>query len=59
MDLSSHKTGLFDGEAVPLSDVADTRIEESVTAFRDFVAPHGIDAYLIDLTLPTPGTVCR
>jgi hypothetical protein len=33
VDLSSHKTnppGVFDGEAVPLSDVADTRIAESV-----------------------------
>jgi hypothetical protein len=33
VDLSSHNTnppGVFDGEAVPLSDVADTRIAESV-----------------------------
>jgi hypothetical protein len=36
VDLSSHNTnppGVFDGEAVPLSDVADTRIEESVALF--------------------------
>ena len=44
VDLSSHNTnphGVFDGEAVPLSDVADTRIEESVAALREFVAEHG------------------
>ena len=44
MDLSSHNanpTGVFDGEPVPLSDVADTRIEESVAALRRFVAEHG------------------
>ena len=44
MDLSSHNTnppGVFDGEAVPLSDVAETRIEESVAALREFVAEHG------------------
>ena len=44
MDLSSHNTnppGVFDGEAVLLSDVADTRIEESVAAIREFVAEHG------------------
>ena len=41
MDLSSHNAnplGVFDGEAVPLSDVVDTRIEESVAAIREFVA---------------------
>jgi len=44
VDLSSHNAnppGVFDGEAVPLSDVADTRIEESVAAIREFVAEHG------------------
>jgi hypothetical protein len=44
VDLSSHNAnppGVFDGEAVPLSDVADTRIEESVAALRAFVAEHG------------------
>ena len=44
MDLSSHNAnppGVFDGEPVPLSDVADTRIAESVAAFRRFVAEHG------------------
>jgi hypothetical protein len=43
VDLSSHSTnppGVFDGEAVPLSDVADTRIAESVAALRKFVAEH-------------------
>jgi len=41
VDLSSHNTnplGVFDGEEVPLSDVADTRIAESVAALRTFVA---------------------
>jgi hypothetical protein len=50
VDLSSHNTnppGEFDGEVVPLSDVADTRIDESVAALREFVAEHG--------TLPTRG----
>jgi hypothetical protein len=35
VDLSSHSTNppvVFDGEAVPLSDVGDTRIEDSVAA---------------------------
>jgi len=44
VDLSSHNAnppGVFDGEAIPLSDVADTRIEESVAALREFVAEHG------------------
>ena len=44
VDLSSHNAnppGVFDGEAVPLSDVADTRIEESLAALREFVAEHG------------------
>jgi len=44
VDLSSHNTnplGVFDGEEVPLSDVADTRIAESVAALRTFVAEYG------------------
>ena len=44
MDLSSNNTnppGLFDGEAVPISGVADTRIAEAVAALRRFVAEHG------------------
>jgi hypothetical protein len=44
VDLSSHNTnppGVFDGQAVPLSDVSDTRIAESVAALRRFVAQHG------------------
>ena len=51
VDLSSHNTnppGVFDGEAVPLSDLADTRIEESVAAIREFVAERG--------SLPTAAT---
>ena len=41
MDLSSHNAnppGVFDGAAVPLSDMADTRIAESVAAIRRLVA---------------------
>jgi hypothetical protein len=44
VDLSSHTAnppGVFDGESVPLSNAADTRIEESVAAIREFVAEHG------------------
>src|SRR5712691_8739276 len=44
VDLSSHNAnppGVFDGEPVPLSNVADTRIAESVAALRRFVAEHG------------------
>ncbi len=44
MDLSSHNTnppGVFDGEAIPLSDVADTGNEASIAAVREFVAEHG------------------
>ena len=44
VDLSSHNAnppGVFDGEQVPLSDVADTRIAESVASLRRFVAAHG------------------
>ena len=44
MDLSSHNTnppGVFDGEAVPLSDVADARLEEAVAALQQFVEDQG------------------
>jgi hypothetical protein len=44
VDLSSHNAnppGVFDGEPIPLSEVADTRIAESVAALRRFVAEHG------------------
>src|SRR5260370_31988815 len=44
VDLSSHNAnppGVFDGEAVPLPDMADTRIAEAVAALRRFVAEHG------------------
>ncbi len=44
VDLSSHNAnppGVFDGESIPLSDVADARIAESVEALRRFVAEHG------------------
>src|SRR5258708_3497075 len=44
VDLSSHNAnppGVFEGEQVPLPNVADTRIAESVAAFRRFVAEHG------------------
>jgi hypothetical protein len=44
VDLSSHNANppaVFDGETVPLSEVTDTRIEESVAAIREFVADHG------------------
>ena len=44
MDLGSHNAnppGVFDGEAVPLFDVADTRFHEYVAALREFVAEHG------------------
>src|SRR5712691_13506123 len=44
VDLSSHNAnppGVFAGEPVPLSNVADTRIAESVAALRRFVAEHG------------------
>jgi len=39
VDLSSHNTnprGVFDGEAVPISDVADSRLEDAVAAIREF-----------------------
>ena len=38
--ISSHNTnppGVFDGEAVPISDAADARLEEAVAALREFV----------------------
>jgi len=44
VDPSSHNAnppGIFEGEAVLLSDVADTRIEESDAVLREFVAAHG------------------
>ncbi len=44
VDLSSHNAnppGVFDGEAVPMPDMADTRIAEAVAALRRFVAEHG------------------
>jgi hypothetical protein len=49
VDPGSHNanpTDVFDGEPVPPSDVADTRITDSVAALRRFVAEHG--------PLPTP-----
>jgi len=45
VDLSSHNTnppGVFDGEAVPISDVADARLEEAVAALREFVDQRGL-----------------
>ena len=42
--LSSHNAnppGVFDGEAVPPFDMAETRIAESVAALGRFVAEHG------------------
>jgi hypothetical protein len=44
VDLSSHNAnppGVFDGDAIPLSDVADTGIAASIAALREFVAEHG------------------
>jgi hypothetical protein len=44
VDLSSHNTnppGVFDGEAVPISDVAYDRLEEAVAALRGFVHEQG------------------
>jgi hypothetical protein len=40
VDLSSHNAnppGVFDGDAVPISDVADARLVEAIAALRDFV----------------------
>jgi HNH endonuclease len=44
VDLSSHNTnppGVFDGQAISLSDVADTGVEASIAPLREFVAEHG------------------
>jgi hypothetical protein len=44
VDLSSHNTnppGVFDGEAVPISDVVDARLEEAIAALREFVDQRG------------------
>src|SRR5713226_6824263 len=44
VDLSSHNAnppGVFDGEAVPMPYMADSRIAEAVAALRRFVAEHG------------------
>src|SRR5712691_12159139 len=44
VDLSSHNANppsVFDGEAVPLPDVADSRVDEAVVALREFVHDHG------------------
>jgi hypothetical protein len=35
------RQGVFDGDAVPISDVADARLEEAIAALRDFVNQHG------------------
>jgi len=42
--LSSHNAnppGVFDGEPVPISDVAEARIELAVAALREFLADRG------------------
>ena len=44
VDLSSHNTnppGVFDGEAVPISDLADSRLEDAVAAIREFIEDQG------------------
>jgi hypothetical protein len=44
VDLSSHNAnppGVFDGEAVPISDVADAGLEKAVAALREFVDQSG------------------
>ncbi len=44
MDLSSHNAnppGVFDGEAIPISDVAEARIDLAVAALREFLADRG------------------
>ena len=51
MDLSSHNAnppGVFDGEAIPVSGVADARLEEAVAALREYVDQRG--------RLPTAGS---
>jgi Homing endonuclease associated repeat len=66
VDLSSHDTnppGLFDGEAVPFSDVTDTRIEACVAALREFVAEHGslptAESWTEAATRPSEKTIRR
>jgi hypothetical protein len=44
VDPSSHNTnppGVFDGEAVPIPDAADARLEEAVATLREFVDQRG------------------
>jgi HNH endonuclease len=44
VDLSSHNAnppGVFHGEAIPLTDVADARLEEAVAAIREYVDQRG------------------
>ena len=44
MDLSSHNAnppGVFDGEAIALSDVAEIRLGEAIASLREFVDDHG------------------
>jgi HNH endonuclease len=38
---NANPPGVFDGERIPLSDVADARIAVPVEALRRFVAEHG------------------
>ena len=41
VDQSSHNTnppGVFDGESLPLSDLADAKVEEGIDAIRRFFA---------------------
>lgn len=38
---NANPPGLFDGEAVPISDVANARLEEAVAALREFVNQRG------------------
>ena len=44
VDPSSQNTnppGVFDGEAIPVSDVADARLDEAVAALREYVDQRG------------------
>ena len=44
VDLSSHNTnppGVFDGEAIALSDMAEIRLEEAIASLGEFVDDHG------------------
>ena len=66
MDLSSHNAnppGVFDGEAVPLSDVSNTRIAESLAALREFVAEHGslptVESWTAAAMRPSEKTIRR